>query len=352
MFIVNKIVFVLNIIAAALLLGSYLSPVISPQTFWPVSFLGLAYIPLLIANVVFVVYWLIQAKLHVFISVGAIVLGFSYIGRYYQISGNTKPADEKTIKVVSFNIQNFDERKRQANPYPEYFTAIGEEKPDIVCMQEFNRWVGINEKNTSLEELKLAMGKGFNYIERDKVTNSLIIASKHKIIRHKGFTFGKKRTTNGAMWADILIGKDTIRVFNVHFQSFLLNKVKLDSLDTKDKALEGSKSIVRRLRNGFVNRVPQVDSVLMEIENSPYKIILCGDFNDTPLSYTYGKMTKNLRDAFIECGSGLGATYSGPYPSFRIDYILHNPSFKAYNYKRGLSYGSDHKMIQVELALK
>ncbi len=352
MFILNKVVFVLNIIAAALLLGSYLSPVVSPQTLWPFSLLGLAYIPLLIANVVFVLYWLVQAKLHVFISVGAIVFGFSYIGRYYQISGTTKPADKKTIKVVSFNIQNFDERRKQANPYTAFFTTLDEENPDIVCMQEFNRWVGINSKNTSLEELKLAIGKGFNYVERDKVTNSLIIASKHKIIRHKGFTFGKKRSPNGAMWADVVMGKDTIRVFNVHFQSFLLNKVKLDSIDTKHEALEGSKNIVRRLRNGFVNRVPQVDSVLMEIENSPYKIVLCGDFNDTPLSYTYGKMTQNLRDAFVECGSGLGATYSGPYPSFRIDYILHTPAFKAYNYKRGLSYGSDHKMIQVELALK
>lgn len=351
MFLINKIVLVLNVLAALLLLGSYLSPACNPQYLWPISFLGLGYVILLGLNFAFILYWLVQAKLWLFVSLGAIIVGFSHTGKFFQIQGRTTTADS-TLKVMSFNIQNFDERHKGKNPYPEFFEYVKNEKPDILCLQEFNRWVGIGEKTVALDELKNAIGAKFTYVMRDKNTNDLVIVSRHKIIKHKGIAFTAYKNTNGAMWADIVVNKDTVRVVNVHFQSFLLNQVSLDSLNDGDKAIEKSKSIIKRLRNGFQKRVPQVDTVVRELQASPYPVILCGDFNDTPMSYTYGELTEDLKDAFIECGSGLGSTYTGPYPSFRIDYILHHPKMRSFNYKRGKSYGSDHRVIQAEISLR
>lgn len=353
MFIVNKVIFILNIIVAALLLCSYLAPSVSPQSFWPLSFLGLSYFILVIINLCFAFYWLMRAKLWVFISLGVVILGLPYLGRYVQLSGENKPAGKETLKIISCNIQNFDERHKSGNPYTELFAYLKEEKPDIICFQEFNRHVHITNKTTTYDELKAAVGKKFYYASMDSGKNDLTIASPHKIIKHKSISFAKLRSNNGALWADIVIDKDTFRVFNIHLQSFLLNKVKLEKgFEDKDKAVENSKNILRRLKNGFKLRAPQVDSLVKEIEDSPYKVILCGDFNDTPMSYTYGEFTGLLNDAFVECGSGMGATYTGPYPSYRIDYIMHDKELKSYNYKRGESYGSDHRLIQVELAGK
>lgn len=353
MFFLNKIVFILNFIAALLLLGSYLSPSSSPEYLWPVSFLGLGYAILLVANIVFAIYWLLQAKLYIFMSVGAIILGFSHTGKYFQLSGRSKNSTDTTVKFLSFNIQNFDELHKGKNPYPAFYEFVKSEAPDILCMQEFNPWVGLPDREgdvSTLAALKIAFGKPFHYASKAKTSTNLIIASKYKIINHKGISFTEKRSTNGAMWADIVIRKDTVRVFNVHFQSFLLNKVTVN-VDDKEKAIESSKGIIRSLKTGFQRRVPQVDSVVKEIEASPYPVIVCGDFNDTPMSYTYGELTENLKDAFIECGSGMGSTYSGPYPSFRIDYILHNPKIRSFDYRRGETFGSDHRIIQAELKL-
>jgi endonuclease/exonuclease/phosphatase family metal-dependent hydrolase len=352
MFLINKIVFALNMVAALLLMGSYLSPSVNPQTAWPIAFLGLAYVVLLLVNIVFVLYWLLQAKLYLFISLGAIIFGFSYTGRYFQLQGSKKSTSDTTLKMMTFNIQNFDERHSGSNPYPAFFEYVANEKPDILCLQEFNPWVGITEKTTSFQELEKAMGPKASYVTRDNKRNDLAIITRFRILKSKAITLSKVRNTNGAMWADIVFGRDTIRVFNVHLQSFLLNKVKLDELENKDKALENSKNIIRRLRNGFENRAPQVDSILAEIEQSPYKVILCGDFNDTPMSYTYGQITDKMKDAFVECGSGMGATYTGPYPSFRIDYIMLAPSLQSFGYKRGGSYGSDHRVVQAEIKIK
>lgn len=350
MFLLNKIIFILNLIAALLLLGSYLSPIISPQVFWPVSLLGLAYFVLLMVNVVFIVYWLVQFKLHLFISLGAIIVGFSHIGKYVQLSGSGESSDKK-IKVISFNVQNFDER-HTGNKYSDFFEFIKTESPDVLCMQDFNRWVGITAETSTFDELKKAMGGKVYYTFKDEKTSDLLIMSKYPIVKRKGISFSNFRTTNGAVWADINIKGDTVRIFNVHFQSFLISNMKLEGFDESGKAIENSKNIIKRLRNGFQRRVPQVDTILQEVGQTKRKFILCGDFNDTPMSYTYGRMTEKMKDAFIECGSGMGATYTGPYPSFRIDYIMHHPDLSVYSYNRNGTFGSDHRAIEAEINIK
>ena len=107
------------------------------------------------------------------------------------------------------------------------------------------------------------------------------------------------------------------------------------------------------MKKAFVIRANQVDILKRNIDHSPYPVIICGDFNDTPASYTYHEMTAGFHDSFCKAGTGfLGSTYAGNFPSFRIDYILYDDAFTASNYSKNSINFSDHYPVQVFLKEK
>jgi endonuclease/exonuclease/phosphatase family metal-dependent hydrolase len=114
----------------------------------------------------------------------------------------------------------------------------------------------------------------------------------------------------------------------------------------------GSRKIFGKMRSAYIKRAEQVRSVRLEIDRSPYPVILCGDFNDTPASYVYHKIEQKLEDSFVEAGNGTGSSYAGILPAFRIDYIFHDTSFTAHNYKTLDANFSDHYPITTLLVLK
>jgi endonuclease/exonuclease/phosphatase family metal-dependent hydrolase len=113
--------------------------------------------------------------------------------------------------------------------------------------------------------------------------------------------------------------------------------------------MEEIKDISFRFRDALKKRAKQVEIVTNHILNSPYPVIVCGDFNDSPISYNYRQMRRNLNDAFIEAGAGVGHTYKGFFPSFRIDYILYNQEFKATSYSSPRIVFSDHYPVVATL---
>ena len=131
-----------------------------------------------------------------------------------------------------------------------------------------------------------------------------------------------------SMWADVKIGRDTVRVFNNHLNSTYLGSSDVDYLSSfRFVSAEGRKArvgdIVRKLRDSYRKRTPQAEAIAEAIAESPYPVIVCGDFNDTPASYAYRTVRgKRLRDSFITKGRGLQGTYDGFFNMFRIDYIL------------------------------
>ncbi|HWY12591.1 MAG TPA: endonuclease/exonuclease/phosphatase family protein, partial [Bacteroidia bacterium] len=174
--------------------------------------------------------------------------------------------------------------------------------------------------------------------------------SKYPII-NKGKIVFNTRSNNICIYTDVLIEKDTVRVYNMHLQSIsftIKDYAFVDDLQDGDDAkdeLENSKNILRRLKRAFVKRAEQAEKVSVSIKNCRYKIILCGDFNDTPASYAYNSISNNLKDAFIEKGNGFGRTYVGKFPSFRIDYILHSKDIKCTKFSRSEETFTDHYPI-------
>ena len=179
---------------------------------------------------------------------------------------------------------------------------------------------------------------------------SPMIYSRYPILRA-----GRVDTMKNFVWADLAMREDTVRVFSVHLHTtaissddsrYIERREFLDDVNGDEKL----RSIVSRLASNNRNRAVQADTLAAMIASSPYPVIVCGDFNDTPASYTYRTVSDNMKDAFREVGRGYSYTYRGFFDLLRIDYVLCSEEFEP------LSYGvvdsmrySDHYPVFVRL---
>jgi endonuclease/exonuclease/phosphatase (EEP) superfamily protein YafD len=163
-----------------------------------------------------------------------------------------------------------------------------------------------------------------------------------------------------AMWVDIEIPSEykflrnaRIRIYNLHLQSFRFAKkdyeVMQKQTQQKEIDMEGSKGIITRLRLGYQKRAQQVGIVKQSVLDCDFPKVICGDFNDIPVSYSYRQLSAGMRDAFVEAGRGLETTYKGSMPSFRIDYLLFDNPMRAVSYRSIEEVPSDHKLLVTEL---
>ncbi len=331
--------FWLNMISALFLGLSYVSPFISPQDFWPFAFIGLAYYYLLLVNLGFMLLWLFLRRRNALVSLITILLGWNHLGHLVRLNFNSSPAETGTIKVLSWNVRLFDlynwsKNKQTRN---KIFAFLKNEKADILCLQEFYESPEHFPVLDTLRSLQQAGHVHTAYtLEKQGQYFGIATFSVYPIV-NKGFIDFNERTNNSCIYTDILKEKDTIRIYNLHLQSNTLNQEDIDFLEHlgKDEVneIEGSGKIFEKLKQGFIKRAAQAEIVADHISRSPYPVIVCGDMNDSPFSYTYSTVSSGLTDCFESCGSGVGRTYNGKFPSFRIDYILHSEKFEAVEFQ-------------------
>jgi len=362
---------ILSLLLIVSLLLSYLAPYLNPEKFWIIAFLGLLYPVILIANIIIGIIWLILKKWIAIFHLFAIFIGWYHIGAHFQYSGKKLSSDSTDyLKIISYNVKNFDlyHYTKDWDFNTQYrdsiFSFLSKQNADIICFQEF---VNVNDAKFSTNDTLIKLLRASNihteYTVMTKYKNNFGIAtfSAYPIVNGGRISF-PGRTNNTCIYSDIVYNNDTIRVYNVHFESIhfshedyrFAEKLADDNINFKNrKEIEHhSKKILSRLKKAFIIRASQADIVSKNIMQSPYPVIVCGDFNDTPGSYAYHKVSKGLKDAFIESGVGLGTTYSGIFPSFRIDYILHGFEFESRGFTTFNNKYSDHYPIMCYLKLK
>ena len=316
---------------AVCLLISYLLPYISPKSLPIIAILSLFAPILLVINIVFVVYWIINLKKHYFLSLVILLVGWFFSNPIYKFTEN-KSSFNDDIKLMSYNVRMFNHWKwiDDQNIPKKINDFIVEKAPDVLLFQEYY----------NLEKQQFSYP--YKYIKtKNKERNvGLAIFSEFPIVNEGSLDF--KKTMNNIIFADIVIKKDTISISNMHLQSLGL-KTNKENFGHKT-----SEKLIGRLKEGFKQQAEQTEDFLKHQKNWKGKTIIAGDFNNTSYSWVYNEISKDKRDAFIEAGKGFGKTFDYWFP-MRIDFILSDEtatinSFKNYN----VNY-SDHFPIQARI---
>ncbi|MBS1652934.1 MAG: endonuclease/exonuclease/phosphatase family protein [Bacteroidetes bacterium] len=347
----------LNYIIVTALVISISAKYISPEVLWLPAFFGLAFPILVIISVFFLAILLIRLKKTAFINAAVLLMCFPTILKFIRPNFNENLTPQNALKITSYNCMLFDlyNWKHNVKSHDSIFNELKNEKPSIICFQEFYTSEEKNDFN-NLDSLKQLLQLPYVHTEYTTTLRNydhwgIATFSKFPIV-NKGQIKFKTKANNTCIFTDVLINDDTIRIYNIHLQSIsfskddnkFLNAVISEKTEATEE-VEHSKSILRRLKRAFVKRGKQADMIATHINQCRYKIILCGDFNDTPASYVYHKISNNLNDAFIEKGSGFEKTYSGNWPQFRIDYILHSKNINCIKYHKSKKTFTDHYPI-------
>ena len=359
----------LNILALIVLLLSCMAAYVNPSHFWLLSFLGFAFPVALIINFCFLLVWIARRKSFGLVTLIAIVLSWKFIQSTFAMHFHNENK-EQGIKLMTWNVKNFDLYNWSHNlkTRKEMMALIRKEKPDILCMQEF---YSNNQLFHNLEYIRDTLGYPYFYfppaVELNKLPKSKLQSTLWKtgvlnqrwgvaIFSRYPITDSGKVNINGTLandciYADLDINNEKVRLYNVHFQSIHLgydDYATLDSLEDKQQTdWIGLEKIMRKMKRATVRRSQQANVVAENMKEFQGKEILCGDFNDIPVSYTYKTVRGELQDAFVEKGKGFGATFVNKLSIFRIDYALFDPSFSIHSYKTTYKDLSDHYPVCV-----
>lgn len=364
--ILNKVLLYINIAFALLLLISGTSAYISPEKWWILALFAIVFSYLFIINLLFIAYWLIQLNKWAAISAIAILLNFGHVCAVFQLpfsfpsffSGEIKSA--KVVKVMSYNVEAFNRFSEEGKKiaFKGIIHVIKSQQPDVICFQEYSfikkGKYSIDKMLSSLRPLKYYYAF-YSYGRRVKEGEGVAILSKYPMVKNKKLTF--ENSANAAMYADINVRGALVRIYCVHLQSVQLIKENYDFLDTISLSYNENDKVAinkisNKLRFAYQLRACQARMLSEHIQQSPYPSLLCGDFNDTPVSYTYRKMKGSMKDAFREAGYGLGRTFNGLAPSLRIDYIFTTKQFDVIHYSTIHCHYSDHYPICASVILK
>lgn len=325
-----------GLVSALMLLCAY-SSYIDPRVFPILSCAGLAFPIFLLLDVAFLFFWLVVYKRYALLSFLTLLASVGALRNYLPINVPETEVPRDAIKILSYNVMAYAYDKPHKSGVPnEIVDYLAKSGADIICTQEALLNKSKYSKFLNEATVRDAMSDYPYYSHYQIGAHGLDCFSKYPILATHRIDY--ESVGNGSMAYEIKVGKDTLLVINNHLES---NKLTLD-----DKAIykdlikdpertiqtEASKQLIAKVVDASVIRSSQADSIAKYVKESPYKnVVVCGDFNDSPLSYTHRVIRENLTDAFVESGNGLGISYHRNGFYFRIDHILVSGNWQPYN---------------------
>ena len=338
--------FFLNMVLTVSTFVAYILPFLAPKTFPFLAVLTL-FMPLFfILNGLFFIYWGIQFKKRMILSGLVLLMGITFINKFYKFSAKDYPEEEKDFTVMSYNVRLFNVFKWfERDDVPENIRGfINDKNPDILCIQEYS--------NSGDIDLKVYPHR-YIFMDGKQIKTAQAIFSKFPIIDQGNIFF--PNSNNIVVFADIKKGKDIIRVYNMHLQSIKISPDVNEINENIDLLNQGGKSqkLFYRISKAFMQQQQQAEIFKEHKNQSPYPIIICGDMNNSAFSYVYRNIKGKLKDSFEEAGIGFGATYKFRYYPARIDYIFADENMTVKKFESFPEFeNSDHYPIMAKLSME
>ena len=340
---------------AVALFIAYLTPYVAPSTFGSLTIVGIFAPILYIGVAICLLLWVVMGRWRIAGCVALMLIpGLFRLSDFYNVELHREVEQKPSrgsFTLLSYNVRGFrdDNSLRVVDKYVDYLSE--REELDVLCFQEYALDIPSVERIDSLLKSRNRRIYRNDVVESGEVV--LRTYSRYPIIASGSLSGEGSGTTQ---WVDIIIGKsDTLRIFNNHLQS--MNISSNDSSDIEQGKIlnDGDRmlSIVDRIAKNSSIRAEYVDTLRTIIANTPYRRVICGDFNDTPMSYVYGELIDGHVDAFEQCGGGYGYTFRPMHRTLRIDYVLYSPELEAEEYDVDVENElSDHLPVTARLKLR
>ncbi|MEO7523826.1 MAG: endonuclease/exonuclease/phosphatase family protein [Ferruginibacter sp.] len=354
-----------NVVVALCFLAGSFTSWFDPEKFWFLGIFTLGAFYSLLILVGFFIFWLFAKKPLTLISIIAIAISWKPLRELvaFRIAPDFSiKKDTADIRVMSWNVEHFDILEHKSHPErkEQMIDMVNKYQPDVACFQEMVgsdifssaiNYVPYFKSRLNMEDYHYSYNYKLDFDNKHHF--GIIIFSKYPIVKKQTFAYDKRDYNSTFQYVDIVRDEDTFRVFNVHLQSLKFsneNRRYIDDPSIKDESdIEESRSVIAKLKIGYLKRKLQSERIKHEADKSPYPVIICGDFNDVPNSFAYHTIGRGMKNAFTEKGSAIGRTFYGISPTLRIDNIFADEKLEIKQYVRVKKKLSDHFPVIADL---
>jgi endonuclease/exonuclease/phosphatase family metal-dependent hydrolase len=363
----KRLFILLNVLVGLLFLLTCCNAFLHPDKWWFISLLAFFFPLFLILLLAFFFLWLFVKWRYAMISLICLIAGWQNVRAFFGMSlakHDFAIKDSGSIRIMTWNVRRFDDfnsRKFDASHHRlPMMELIAKQQTDVLCLQEFYEPVdsGISNINYIRDQLHFPYYIFSKDYHNNKYATGVILFSRFPIVSTSQTHYSNDtlKKTESLISADIRVKGQLIRIFTTHLQSVLFKSKDFRNVEivrnAEDSILEASRSLAKKLKEALGLRGYQADTVREKLDNSPYPVVICGDFNDVPNSYTYFHIRGNRQDAFIEKSFGIGRSYVRISPTLRIDYILASRDFAVVQSMKLTSPFSDHHAMLADLKLQ
>jgi len=354
----------INLCVILLYLFVCLVPFINTGKYWFFALPGLAFPLLFFVLFGFIIFWIIFKSKWSWISLVVLLIGFQQIQAVFAFHLPEKFSPERnanTLRILHWNVRSWDNfpdsNRNEKRYFPDMMHLLKQRNADVLCFEEYADIKNLRDSNSVTSTIMRIGYPHYLFAEtkpdEDKFARGVVIFSKYPIVQSDTFNYGENTQAEHLIYIDIKRGEKIFRIFTTHLQSVRFGNSDYESLQrlkhARDPGYHDSRTIVSKLKTAYHYRYLQAQLVKEKMAESPYPVVITGDFNDVPNSNTYFVIKGKLQDAFLKKGFFIGRTFRFISPTLRIDYILADKSFKVNQFQVIHVPYSDHYPIEADL---